>query len=215
MALIYMLWVGAVRMEMSKISSNAMGIITAFFIHDCRNLCCFFEQDRKKTHQNQDFRNWEPAPKTKALQKLLCVGTVTYWGAGQWWGVMCPSQTAKVKARETFAAWPWARANTGLCGAACQLERGMKQWVKKLPPVQFLQWSWQKNIQIRHILDKIRTHGSSVTFSLQKPQGPKMQQLTGGQQQGGRATLGALGEDPKSPIGFAINPSITAPAASR
>lgn len=49
MALIYMLWVGAVKMEMSKISPNAMGITSAFFIHDCRNLCCFSKQDRKKT----------------------------------------------------------------------------------------------------------------------------------------------------------------------
>lgn len=82
MALIYMLWVGAVRMEMSKISPNAMGITTAFFLFMTAEICVAFLSKIEKKNQNQDFRNWEPPPKTKALQKLLCVGTVTYWGAG-------------------------------------------------------------------------------------------------------------------------------------
>lgn len=115
-ALIYMLWVGAVRMEMSKISPKAMGI-TAFLSWLQKICIAFLSRIGKKPsrtgnhHLNENHAEGESEAALYRYSDILRVFIV-------WWSVMClnKSQKAKVKARETVAAWPWERANIGLFG---------------------------------------------------------------------------------------------------
>lgn len=75
--------VSAVRMEMSKISPEAMGKATAF-LFIITELLCFFKQD-KKTFQNQ-----ESPPRTKDTQeKLQYMGMVIYCELVLFGGVSC------------------------------------------------------------------------------------------------------------------------------
>lgn len=58
--LIYMLWLGAVRTEMSKIPPNAMD--RDCFLFRITKICVAF-LSRVKKKPLQTFKNWEPSPK--------------------------------------------------------------------------------------------------------------------------------------------------------